>query len=207
MPDPWLEMWNERFSQREYVYGESPNAYLEAHLQKLKPGTILFPAEGEGRNAVYAARLGWTVSAFDISIEGQKKALKLAEKNGVTIDYKIGELTTLGYKPGQFDALVLIYAHFPPAIRLTYLKTLASYVKKQGMVIFEAFSKSHLEYHARNPKVGGPRDLDMLYSIEEIRECFPGFDALELAETEIHLKEGDYHEGTGSVIRFFGRKK
>lgn len=207
MPDSWLDMWNERFSQREYVYGELPNAYLEAHLKKLKPGTILFPAEGEGRNAVYAARLGWTVSAFDISIEGQKKALKLAEKNGVTIDYTIGELSTLGYKPGQFDALVLIYAHFPPAIRLTYLKTLATYVKKQGMVIFEAFSKSHLEFNTRNPKVGGPRDPDMLYSVEEIRECFPGFEVLELVETEIYLKEGDYHEGTGSVVRFFGRKK
>jgi len=56
-----------------------PNNYLKEQLSKLDVGSILFPAEGEGRNAVFAARLGWTVSAFDISTEGKLKAIKLAE--------------------------------------------------------------------------------------------------------------------------------
>lgn len=206
MPDPWLEMWNERFRQRAYVYGESPNEYLKEQLDKLLPGTILFPAEGEGRNAVYAAKSGWTASAFDISIAGQKKAFQLAEKNGVRIDYQLGELASLGYQPGQFDALALIYAHFPSPIKSVYLKTLSTFVRKQGTLIFEAFSKSHLAYVARNSSVGGPRELDMLYSAEEIKDCFPGFEVLELVEKEIDLREGDYHQGTGSVIRFLGRK-
>src|SRR5215510_10066513 len=113
MNDPWLQRWEDRFSEKEYAYGEEPNEYLKEQLIKLTPGAILFPAEGEGRNAVFAAKLGWSVSAFDISSEGKKKALKLAELNKVNIDYQVGELNSLNYHKEQFDAIALIYAHFP----------------------------------------------------------------------------------------------
>ena len=81
----WTSRWNDRYSKEEFAYGEEPNNYLKEQLTKLTVGRILFPAEGEGRNAVYAAKLGWTVSAFDISNEGKLKTLKLAEKNNVMI--------------------------------------------------------------------------------------------------------------------------
>src|SRR4249920_272064 len=146
MNDPWLDTWNNRFSKEDFAYGVEPNLYLKEQLLKLEPGKILFPAEGEGRNAVFAARLGWKVSAFDISVEGKKKALLLAENNEVTIDYQIGELQTLNYKPEQFDAIALIYAHFPADIKSGIHKTLDKYLRKDGVIIFEAFSKNHLEY-------------------------------------------------------------
>jgi hypothetical protein len=57
MNDTWIERWNDRYSKDEYAYGEQPNNFLREELEKLKPGTILFPAEGEGRNAVFAAAL------------------------------------------------------------------------------------------------------------------------------------------------------
>jgi hypothetical protein len=81
MANTWTDKWNDRYAKSEFAYGEEPNNYLREQLEKLHKGKILFPAEGEGRNAVFAAKLGWTVSAFDISSEGQKKALQLAEKN------------------------------------------------------------------------------------------------------------------------------
>src|SRR5438045_8268388 len=104
-----LPRWNERYSKDEFAFGESPNNYLKEQLEKLDVGTILFPAEGEGRNAVFAAKLGWTVSAFDISEEGKNKAFRLAEANEVTIDYQLGELQTLNYDPEQFDVIASIY--------------------------------------------------------------------------------------------------
>ena len=93
----WTSRWNERYSQEEFAYGEEPNQYLKEQLEKLKAGTILFPAEGEGRNAVFAAQLGWDVSAFDISKEGKNKANQLAEKNGISIDYQVGPLEALNF--------------------------------------------------------------------------------------------------------------
>lgn len=147
------------------------------------------------------------VSAFDISVEGQNKAFRLAEANNVTISYEVGELQTLSFQPGQFDVIALIYAHFPADIKSMYHRALDKYLRKGGIVIFEAFSKKHIDYIAKNEKVGGPKDIDMLFSIEEIRSDFDNYEIIELAEKEIELKEGLFHNGEGSVIRFIGRKR
>lgn len=206
MNESWADRWNDRYSKDEFAYGILPNNYLKEQLEKLPVRKILFAAEGEGRNAVFAAKLGWEVSAFDISLAGKNKAMKLAETNNVTIDYEVGELQTLNYKPHQFDAIALIYAHFPADIKSQLHKTLDTYLRKGGVVIFEAFSKKHLDCIAKNEKVGGPKDLATLFSIDELKSDFANFEIIELAEKEIELSEGLFHNGTGSVIRFVGRK-
>lgn len=76
----WTQRWDDRYKSEEFAYGEEPNNYLKEQLEKLNPSTILFPAEGEGRNAVFAAKLGWKVSAFDISEEGKTKPLNLLKQ-------------------------------------------------------------------------------------------------------------------------------
>lgn len=207
MNNEWLDRWNERYRSEPYAYGEKPNEYLREQILKLSPGTILFAAEGEGRNAVFAASLGWHVSAFDISIEGKNKTLRLAEKNKVSLNYQVGELPELNFQPQQFDAIALIYAHFPAAIKSQYHQLLVTLLRPGGVIIFEAFSKKHLDYVAQNPGVGGPRDLASLFSEEELKADFSGFEFLEFAETEVELSEGVYHQGKGSVIRFVARKK
>ncbi|MEP7232290.1 MAG: class I SAM-dependent methyltransferase [Ginsengibacter sp.] len=207
MNNSWVNRWNDRYSKDEFAYGEQPNNYLKGQLEKLPVGSILFPAEGEGRNAVFAAKLGWVVSAFDISTEGKKKALLLAKNNKVMIDYQVGELQELNYKADQFDAIALIYAHFPADIKSIYHDTLDKYLRKEGTVIFEAFSKKHIGFISKNEKVGGPKDIAMLFSIDEIKSDFADYEVIELEEKEIELSEGLFHNGRGSVIRFVGRKK
>ena len=71
------EFWNQRYQNEEYVYGKEANVFFSEQLQKLEPSTLLLPAEGEGRNAVFAAKLGWEVTGLDYSEEAKKKALKL----------------------------------------------------------------------------------------------------------------------------------
>ncbi len=204
--DIWTSRWNERYSSEAFAYGEEPNKYLKEQLIKLPIGSILFPAEGEGRNAVFAAKLGWNVSAFDISNEGKNKAIKLAQKNNVTINYKVGQLEEMDFENQQFDAIALIYAHFPANIKSIYHKKLDRYLKKNGIIIFEAFSKKNIDYVTANEKVGGPKDIESLFSIDEIKLDFPNYTIIELVEQDIELNEGLYHNGTGSVIRFVGRK-
>jgi len=207
MNESWVDRWNDRYGKKEFAYGEQPNNYLKEQLEKLAIGSILFPAEGEGRNAVFAAKLGWKVLAFDISLEGKNKAVRLAETNKVTIDYQVGELQALNYNAEQFDAIALIYAHFPADIKSLYHKTVDKYLRKDGVVIFEAFSKRHLDYIAKNEKVGGPKDIAMLFSLDEVKSDFANYEIIELTEKEIELSEGLFHNGKGSVIRFVGRKK
>lgn len=200
-------IWDERYSADEYVYGESPNVFFAEQLNLLQPGRILMPGEGEGRNAIYASLCGWDVHASDQSRAGQKKALALAIKNGVNIAYEIGELADLKYPLAFFDAMGLIYAHFDADKRRQYHHRLGEYLKSGATVIVEGFSKSHVQHQRTNPLAGGPKDPAMLFSLSELKADFHDFDIILLAETEIQLAEGALHQGTASVIRFVGRKR
>src|SRR5690625_7704055 len=91
------EFWNERYAQDEYIYGEEPNEYLRKKLSILSPGKILFPADGEGRNSVYAALKGWDSEAFDISIEGKIKAELLAQEKETRIYYTVSDVEHIEY--------------------------------------------------------------------------------------------------------------
>lgn len=83
---------------------------------------------------------------------------------------------------------------------------MTTYLRPGGTIIFEAFSKKHLDYNSRNEKIGGPKDLDTLFSIDELKSDFQNFEVIELEEKEIQLNEGQFHNGLGMVIRFVGRK-
>jgi cyclopropane fatty-acyl-phospholipid synthase-like methyltransferase len=202
------DMWDNRYSGDEYAYGILPNVFFKYAIDKYDfTGSILLPAEGEGRNAVYAARKGLNVTAFDISIEGKKKALQLAKKENVEINYEVGNLLELALINQQYDYAALIYAHFSPTILSTYYKKIAELIKPGGYIILEGFSTGHLALRMKNPKVGGPDKLEMLFSEDTIVRDFPDFEISHLEEVKIELKEGQFHNGTGKVIRFVGKKR
>ena len=90
--------WNQRYQADDYAYGTSPNVFFKEQLDKLPAGSILLPADGEGRNGVYAAERGWQVSAFDLSREGKRKAEALAAKRGVSLRYLVGTLDDTGFQ-------------------------------------------------------------------------------------------------------------
>lgn len=194
------EQWDIRYSSDEYIYGFIPNSFLKEYLQNHKPGKILLPGDGEGRNGVYAAKLGWDVTAFDYSRSAKEKALKLADKENVKINYfntDIEAFTT----DDKFDLIALIYIHLPENIRKLFHKNLSSYLNKDGKILLECFSKDQI-----NNNSGGPKDLELLYSIEEIKQDFSGYQLEMLEEKEILLDEGHLHQGKANVIRLIAKK-
>ncbi|GAB1429534.1 class I SAM-dependent methyltransferase [Ignavibacteria bacterium] len=201
------EFWNERFGRNDYVYGASPNEYFKKKIAGLAAGRILFPCEGEGRNSVYAASLGWEAEAFDQSEAGKKKAEALAQKSGVRICYTVADAEEIEYPAGHFDAIALIYSHFPEEKRKAYHRKLCSFLKKGGYLILEGFGKRQTEYQKANPNAGGPRDTGMLLNLEELRDDFAGFDMTDACETEAILNEGEFHQGESFVVRIFGVKR
>lgn len=200
------QKWDERYKNTEFAYGTAPNLFFKEWLPKFKPGSILMPADGEGRNGVFAAQLNWTVTSFDLSTEGQLKALKLAQDHTVNLEYIVGDLEELEFEKESFDAIGLIYAHFSAETKSKLHKKLNEYLKPGGHIIFEAFSKSHLHFKKANPKVGGPDAIADLFSKEEIQADFESYEILHLEEKEIILNEGQFHIGKVAVIRFVGRK-
>lgn len=204
--EDYKQLWDNRYKGTEYAYGKSPNLFFKEQLEQLPVGNILLPAEGEGRNAVYAASNGWDVTAIDLSEKGREKAKELADMYDVSVNYLVGDLGQFDFKEETFDVIGLIYAHFLADKKSEIHQKLSTYLKKGGIVIFEAFSKNNLPLVKANPKVGGAMDESMLFSIAEIKADFPDFEIHLLEEKETDLKEGLYHNGTGSVIRFVGRK-
>jgi SAM-dependent methyltransferase len=196
-----LNLWDQRFAQKEYVYGKQPNAYFREAIDHLTPGSILLPAEGEGRNAAYAAGRGWLVTAFDSSAFGRQKALLLAKEFNTEFEYLDCGYENYGYPEASFDAIALIYAHMPDVLRRNVHQKLIPCLKPGGTLILEAFSKAQLNYQS-----GGPKDISMLYSVEEIAEDFISLKTIELKEEIIRLGEGDGHRGAGAVIRFSGTR-
>ncbi len=198
--------WDERYSQQEYVYGTEPNEFFRLQLPLLEPKNILLPAEGEGRNAVYAARLGWNVHAFDQSVEGRKKALALAALNNVNITYDIADVLTVQLPHHHFDAIGLFYAHFPVEQREDIYAHLLSSLRPNGMIIFEAFSTQQIRYQEQYGS-GGPQQKELLFTKDDVEHLFPNCDFLLLEQKEILLNEGAFHNGKASVVRCVAKKR
>ena len=195
--------WDDRYRETDFAYGKTPNLFFKEWLDQLEKGTLLMPADGEGRNGVYAATKGWQVTSTDLSPEGKTKALQLAQELNTDLTYIVGDLDTIQLEPASFDAIGLIYAHFLPEKKSILHRQLDTYLKPGGTIIFEAFSKNH----TANAQVGGPTDVAWLFSEQEIREDFSNYDIIHLQEETIGLEEGKYHNGEGTVIRFIGKKK
>lgn len=195
------EFWNQRFSAEEFTYGTEPNTFFKESIDKLSPGKILLIGEGEGRNAVYAAKLGWTVDAVDFSSTAREKAITLAAQNNVTINYQISNLDLFTPTKNYYDAVGIIFVHLNPEIRTSVHQRLFDSLKSNGRIIMEVFSKEQL-----GKTTGGPQDINMLYSEADIRKSFPHFKYEYLKEQSVYLSEGKHHSGEGSVVRFIGQK-
>ncbi len=195
------EFWNQRFSGEEFTYGTEPNLFFKESIDKLSLGKILLIGEGEGRNAVYAAKLGWKVDAVDFSATARDKALKLAAQNNVTINYQIENLGLFSTKKNYYDAVGIIFVHLEPEIRISVHQKLFESLKPGGRIIMEVFSKDQL-----GKTTGGPQDISMLYSLDDINKSFPNLKTILLKEETVYLSEGKHHSGEGSVVRFIGQK-
>lgn len=195
------EFWDERFGKQEYLYGKIPNAFLKQELENVTPGKILFLAEGEGRNAVYAASLGWNVDALDSSEVGKAKAEKLAEERGVKINYELANLKFHKLPQEVYDAVAIIYFHLPSDCRNEVYKEAIKSLKPGGRLILELFDKEQFKL-----PYAGPKDIDLLYSLEDAVNDFIDLDFEKLSKESILMNEGDGHKGDGFVIRFVGIK-
>ncbi|WP_338875378.1 methyltransferase domain-containing protein [Spirosoma sp. SC4-14] len=196
------EFWETRYKSSSYAYGTKPNEFFKECIDKLKPGRLLLPAEGEGRNAVYAALRGWAVDAFDYSPAARKKALQLAGGACTTIQYETNTLQNFTAPANTYDLIGLIYAHMPSADRRAVHQRLISFLKPSGYLMLEAFHKEQLGRSS-----GGPQNSDMLYSRTDLLDDFKELEILKAEETYVDLREGAYHNGSACVIRLMARKK
>lgn len=194
------QFWDERYQETDFVYGEGPNAYFKAFIDTLQPGTLLLPAEGEGRNAIYAASRGWIVEAFDYSAVARDKALKQAAAKGVKIRYDLQDIS-LFKASKQYDLVALLYVHLPAPLRHDFHTAMYKSVKPGGFLLLEAFAKEQLGLNS-----GGPQDASLLYDAPSICSDFPFLHQLSCEQKEVLLDEGPFHQGKAAVLRLTGQR-
>jgi len=194
--------WDERYGEAGFVYGTSPNSFLASVVESLPKGRILSLAEGEGRNAVYLASLGYEVTGVDGSEVGLRKAQQLAAEKGVSLTTIHADLSSFVIEAGQWDGIIACYCHVPPAIRIPLHRAVVSGLKPGGVFVLEAFSKEQIGYDT-----GGPKSLDLLMSLEELMEELAGLSFIHAARLERDVREGRGHSGLASVVQVLAMKQ
>jgi SAM-dependent methyltransferase len=194
------EFWNQRYTENETVYGTAPNGFFKLFIDEHKPGTILLPAEGEGRNAIYAAKNGWQVDAFDFSRIAKEKALANAKAAKVEINYEI-KTVEIFTATKQYDAVALIYVHVPALIRKGFHQEVFKSIKPGGFLLLEVFAKEQLALES-----GGPKDETLLYDAPALCEDFQFLHILKCEQKKIQLDEGNFHKGMAEVLRLTGQR-
>ena len=189
------EFWNGKFSKADYFYGTKANEFLASNISLLKNHKkLLCLGEGEGRNAIFFAKNGFEVSAIDASNLGLEKLQNRAieEKLDIkTVCMDLNDWTVLE----KYDVIVASYLHMFKNEREELFKKIENSLTSNGYFIGEFFSTKQLSFNS-----GGPKDLDLLYTIEDFQNYF-NLCKKNITEEIVILDEGIGHQGEACVIR------
>jgi len=195
------EKWDERYRVDEYVYGKEPNLFLKQNVDSIPKGNILCIADGEGRNGVWLAKQGNTVTSIDFSPNAIEKINRLAQENNVSIKTICADLLNYNFSENIYDGIVSIFAHFKieetNILHSKYMRAL----KPKGVFFMEVFAKEQLPL-----RTGGPKDISLLYDTKDIQNSFPSGKFELLKKDIVYLHEGDLHDGKAVVVRAIIRK-
>jgi len=195
-------MWDERYSTEDYAYGTKPNKFLEENFNQIPKGRVLSLAEGEGRNAVFLAKQGYSITAVDGSLVGLKKARKLAEENKVVVEFVHADLADYDLGENEWDGIVSIFFPLPSSLRKQLYKKVQAGLKRNGVFLLEAYTPAQLKHGT-----GGGNSEDVMQSEESLRLELAGLKFRHLIELERNVIEGSYHTGIGAVVQAIASKE
>ena len=164
--------WDARYSGRELVWGAAPNRWVTEVCTGLPPGTALDLGCGEGRNALWLASQGWTVTGIDFSAvaleRGEELARRAAPLSG-QVHWTRADLLTYRPDPASADLVVLAYMQLPAEQRTAVIRAAAGAVRPGGRLLVVAHHSDNLA-----EGTGGPPDPRMLYTAEEAARDLEG---------------------------------
>ena len=195
------DFWNQRYSEENFAYGEEPNAFVAAVADRLPPGRALEIGCGQGRNAVFLAQQGLTVTGVDSSEIGLERGAELAARRHVDVEWMKVDLNSFEPGHGCWEVIVSTFVHLPPDLRRDVHRKLVEALHPGGVLVLEAYTPKQLDYGT-----GGPPVLAMLVSLEDLRADFEGLEFEHGVEFVRPVREGRYHVGDGAVVQVFARK-
>lgn len=196
-------MWNDRYSRPGYLFGTEPNAFLKSCAPLLEPGqSALAIADGEGRNSVWLAGQGLSVTAFDASSVGIEKARRLASQRGVDVDLHLATIEEWDWAPDRYDVVAAIFIQFAaPELRAAIFEGMKRTVKPGGLVLLQGYRPEQIGYGT-----GGPSSPENLYTRALLEDAFKDFEMLRLEDHDSVVHEGEGHDGMSALIDLVARK-
>jgi cyclopropane fatty-acyl-phospholipid synthase-like methyltransferase len=196
-------MWDERYAQPGFLFGEAPNAFLRSQLTLLKPGlSALAVADGEGRNGVWLAEQGLRVHAVDASKVALEKSRQFAARRGVSMEWEEVDLQTWTWPDSTYDLVVAIFTQFVgPEGRARQFAGIRQALKPGGLLIMQGYTPRQLEYGT-----GGPSQAENMYTGDLLRAAFCDWGILHLHEHDDIIEEGAGHSGMSALIDLVARK-
>ncbi|MEO0600022.1 MAG: class I SAM-dependent methyltransferase [Myxococcota bacterium] len=194
-------MWDERYAEEGFAYGTEPNSFLAEIAPGLPRGRVLSLAEGEGRNAVFLASLGFEVHSVDQSAVGVDKTRALAAERGVTVHAEVGDLSAFTIPPASFDGIVSIFAHMPKPLRASVHARVVQGLRPDGWFVLEAYPPGQV-----GRGTGGPPVVELAMDPDDLRKELTGLEFEHFEELDREVVEGRYHTGLARVIQVVARK-
>lgn len=180
-------LWNDRYREADLVWSAGPNIFVEQICRDLEPGTAIDLAAGEGRNAIWLAERGWDATAVDFSDIAIDKARAIAEHRGVSITTEVADLDTYEPRPSGYDLVLVAYLQLRDDELTPILRHAAAAVAPGGTFLLVSHDRDNLENG-----YGGPQDVAVLTSPEQVVAALGKFVAVERAEVaERHVQTDD----------------
>ena len=185
-PDTMKHMWDDRYRERGTVWGSEPNRFLVEVAEGLDRGTALDLGCGQGRNALWLASLGFTVTGLDLSPIAIEQAREMAAVQG--LDARFEAVNLMAWDPdGQvWDLVVLAYIHLPEDMRKAVHAAAVSAVAPGGRIVVIAHHLDNLEYGT-----GGPSNPDWLFTETQLADDFAGLDIVRNERVIRSTEHGD----------------
>ena len=148
--------WDERYAGTDLMWGAEPNRFLSPAVAGVPPGRGVDIACGEGRNAIWLAGQGWTMTGVDFSAVAIGKARELAHRQGVTVDFEVADVVTHRLEPVH-DLVLVFYLQLAPRERAAVLARAAGGLAPGGTFLMVAHDRDNVEHG-----YGGPQDARVL---------------------------------------------
>jgi SAM-dependent methyltransferase len=141
--------WDARYNENdEAIWSGRPNGRLVAEIAGLTPGQALDVGCGEGADAIWLARSGWTVTAIDISDVAVSRARKAAERAGARVDWVCGDVLQAMFPARSFGLVSMQYPALPKAAGDAAVRALLDTVRPGGLLlaVYHDLDDEHREH-------------------------------------------------------------
>ncbi len=141
--------WDARYSERDGArWSGRPNGRLRAEVAGLAPGRALDVGCGEGADAIWLARSGWTVTAIDISDVAVTRAREAARLAGAAVEWVRGDALQAQFPAGSFALVSMQYPALPKAAGEAAVRALLGTVRPGGLLlaVYHDLSDEHREH-------------------------------------------------------------